>query len=79
MVKGCNFLGGGGQKLAKACGIVSGRIIVHQEKNRENRTQLDESVECASGHDLLLFYNILHLLFLPPGKTPGLISSNNFI
>jgi len=34
-------------------------------KNLENRTQLDEPFECASGGDPLLLYKILHLLFFP--------------
>jgi len=34
-------------------------------KNLENRTQLDEPVECASGSHPLLLYKILHLLFFP--------------
>jgi hypothetical protein len=45
---------------------VGGRIIVQQEKNTENRTQLDEPVGCASGGDSLILYKILHLLFSPP-------------
>jgi hypothetical protein len=57
----CNiFLG---QKLAKTCNFVGGRIIVQQEKNLENRRQLDEPVECASEGDPLLLYKILRLLF----------------
>jgi len=52
-----------GQKLANTCSLVGGRIIVQQQKNLENRTQLDERVECASGGDPLLLYKILHLLF----------------
>jgi hypothetical protein len=112
-----------GQKLAKTCSFVGGRIIAHQ-KNLDSRTHLDEA---ASG-DPLLLYKILHLLvfllvrvlralclergknyqhgldaghlefqFLWPrgcltnpfrtlslsfgvkGKTPGLISRNNFV
>jgi len=34
-------------------------------KNLDSRTQLNEPIECASGGDLLLLYNILHLLFFP--------------
>jgi hypothetical protein len=45
VIKGCNIFEG--QKLAKTCRFVGGRIIVQQEKNLEIRTQLDEPVECA--------------------------------
>ena len=96
------------------------RIIMQKEKNLESRTQLDKPVECASGGDPLLLYQIQHLLFFPLvqilcalhlksrkkrlefqflrlrgcltnpfrtlslyfrvlGKTPGLISCNNFV
>ena len=60
-MKACNSFGG--QKFANTCTFVSGCIIVQQEKNLENRTQLDEPVECASGGDSLLLYKILHLMF----------------
>jgi hypothetical protein len=43
---------------------VGGRINVKEEKKLENRTQLDEPVECASVGDPLFLYKILHLLFL---------------
>jgi len=42
MIKGSNIFGGGGQKLAKTCSFVGGRIIVQQEKNLEGKTHLDE-------------------------------------
>ena len=43
VTKGCNIFGG--QKLAKTFSFVGGRNIMQQEKNLENRTQLDEPVE----------------------------------
>ena len=55
---------------------------MQQEKNLENRTQLHEPVQCASGGDPLLLYKILHLLFFPSGTNysctmPG-ESKNNY-
>jgi hypothetical protein len=52
------------QKLAKTCSFVGGRIIV-QKKNLVGRTLLAEPLECASGGDPLLLYEIMHLLFFP--------------
>jgi hypothetical protein len=44
------------------CGRAHNRAT---RKNLDNRTQLDEFVECASGGDPLLLQKILHLLSLP--------------
>ena len=56
------FLGSKIGKHLQFCGRAHYRAI---RKNLENRKQLDEPVECASGGDPLLPYKILHLLFFP--------------
>jgi len=64
VIKGCNIFWG--KKLAYICSFMGGRIIMQQQKNLKNRTQLDEPVERASQGDPLPLYKILHLLFFPP-------------
>jgi hypothetical protein len=61
VIKGCNFFLG--QKLANAALWVD--ALSCNMKILESKMQLDEPVECISGGDPLLLYEILHLLFLP--------------
>jgi hypothetical protein len=61
VIKSCNFLEV--KKWQTLAAVWEGAIIVQQEKNLGNRTQLDEPAESASGGDSLLLYKILHLLF----------------
>ena len=61
MIKRCNIFIG--QKLANTCSFVGGCIYHATRKNLENRIQLNEPGECASGGDPLHLYKILHLQF----------------
>jgi hypothetical protein len=66
MIKGCNIFWGVSKigKQMQLCGRAQYRAT---RKNLDSRKQLDESVECASGGDPILFYKILNLLFSPSG------------
>jgi hypothetical protein len=55
-----HFFGSKIGKQLQLCGRAHYRTT---RKNLDSRTQLDKSIECASGGDPLLLYKILHLLF----------------
>ena len=63
VIKCCNiFWGSKIGKHLQLCGRAHYRAT---RKNLDSRTQLDETVECASGGDPSILYKILYLLFFP--------------
>ena len=62
MIKDYNFLG---VKFSKHLQLFERTHYHATRKNLENRTQLDQPVECISGGDPLLLYRNLLLLFCP--------------